>query len=718
MSITIEAIQSTRGDMMRSSPSHSGRPREYGAWRERRNHVVPLLGGGVFVIAVIVLSIGLTIHQGRTDAHRIAEVTADNLSNTLADNINGAIDKVDLGMLTVLDEVSRQQKLGRWDDWEINAAIARMDARYPDSLGFRIVGPDGRLRNGVNNVVSRVSDISQRDDFIRLRDNADGGLQITPPLFGAVAQQWLIATARRITNPDGSFGGAVYGTIPINTLTRAFAAVNIGANGAILLTHADFKIAAWYPLPKGTKNPIGTEGISDKLRVIIGSGAQAAQYDATSPVDGVRRAVSVRKIGHQPYYILVAISESDYLADWRRDSTRLRLFGALMVGMVGMAMLLIHRRIVDWRHAMTALSASEGRFRMLVDNIPQKVFLKDANSVYVTCNSAYARDLGIDQGSIAGRSDLDFFPRELAEKYQKDDAAVMESRMARDIEETYFQNGKEFFVETVKVPIQDDQGTVIGVLGIFWDISERKQAETAMREKTELLTQSNADLEQFAYVASHDLQTPLRNIVSYTQLLMRRYSGKFDADADDFIGFIVDNAKHMTRVISDLLEYSRISSQSQPLCPTPAGWAADQALTNLRADVAEAGAEVTIGDLPTVMAEPSRLVSLFQNLLGNGLKYRSPDRNVRLLMTAEHTEGGFWRFAVEDNGIGIDPAYHDKIFEIFQRLDPASQAEGTGIGLTLCRRIVHRFGGDIWVESVPGKGSTFFFTLRDGTDAA
>ena len=245
--------------------------------------------------------------------------------------------------------------------------------------------------------------------------------------------------------------------------------------------------------------------------------------------------------------------------------------------------------------------------------------------------------------------------------------------------------------------------------------AERAQAMAELHEKNESLQRSNADLEQFAYVASHDLQTPLRNIVRYAQLLERRYKKQIDPDADDFIGFIVDSGKHMTQLINDLLEFSRVSCQAEPPHPTSTGEAVALALKNLQQDLDLVGAEVRVENLPMVIAEQTHLVSLFQNLLGNGLKYRAPDRKLVLSVSADRMSEDYWCFAVSDNGIGIGPEYHDKIFEIFQRLNSASNAEGTGIGLTLCRRIVRRFGGTIWVTSVLGEGSTFFFTLRDGS---
>lgn len=671
----------------------------------RRSHLIWLLGVGVFIIAVIAALVGWAMRQSRLAAHHSTEIAAENLSTAMANDIGGMFRRIDFGLLALQDELSRPRDARPWDRAAMDAVLAREDRRHPEVVGFRIFGPDGRMVGGVGNVANRNIDISDRDYFQTLRDQPESGLVVAPPLFGRASRRWLIGLARRITNPDGSFGGVVYAAIPADVMKGAFAALKIGGNGVILLAHRNFKIAAWFPVPPGMKDPVGTEGISDTLRSIIASGVPSAQYDATSPVDGVLRTVSVRKIGLWPYHILVALAEDDYLADWKNDRTRLLLFGGLMVSLVVAGMVVIHKRIAGWRQATDALAESERRFKTLVNNIPQKVFLKDANSNYLTCNAAYARDLELEEQDIAGHTDFDFFPHALAEKYRRDDAEVMASRTVRDMEESYFHAGRELTVQTVKVPIEDERSAVVGVLGIFWDITARKSAEQALLDKTEALSLSNADLEQFAYVASHDLQTPLRNIVSFTQLLETRYKGRFDADADEFIGFVVNSSKQMSKLISDLLEYSRIAGWNRELQRVPVAEAVAQALENLKQDMEITDGEIVLGDLPCVMGEPTLLASLFQNLIGNALKYRAPDRRPIISVTAELQAPDLWRFAIADNGIGIDPQYFTKIFEMFQRLHPQSESEGTGIGLTLCRRIIHRLGGRIWVQSEPGKGT-------------
>jgi signal transduction histidine kinase len=242
-------------------------------------------------------------------------------------------------------------------------------------------------------------------------------------------------------------------------------------------------------------------------------------------------------------------------------------------------------------------------------------------------------------------------------------------------------------------------------------VDVREAQNRILIEREESLRQSNIDLERFAYVASHDLQTPLRTISSFTQLLEHRYRGRLDVEADEFITYIVNGSQQMARLITDLLDYARVTSQGQPLTVVSVKGTVDEALASLKTAIAEAGADVSVANLPEALADARQLVRLFHNLIENALKYRDPNRPPKIVITAESHSDTRWRFAVADNGIGIESEYFDKIFEIFQRLKPMGDTEGTGIGLTLCQRIVHRFGGAIWVASTLGQGSTFFFTL-------
>jgi len=245
---------------------------------------------------------------------------------------------------------------------------------------------------------------------------------------------------------------------------------------------------------------------------------------------------------------------------------------------------------------------------------------------------------------------------------------------------------------------------------------ERARAEVHLAEKAQELARSNEELEQFAHIVSHDLQEPLRMVTSYLQLLEQRYKGQLDEDADDFINFAVDGAERMRTMIEDLLAYSRVGTRGKPFQPTDTDVALDQALANLQIAIEESNAEITGDDLPTVTADESQLIQLFQNLIGNAIKFQKEDASPRIHVDAERV-GDMWHFSVADNGIGIDSDDAERIFQIFRRLHSREEYEGTGIGLAVCKRIVERHGGRIWVESEPGEGSTFFFTIPAGKEA-
>ncbi|OEU60190.1 MAG: hypothetical protein BAW33_03620 [Desulfobacterales bacterium C00003104] len=241
------------------------------------------------------------------------------------------------------------------------------------------------------------------------------------------------------------------------------------------------------------------------------------------------------------------------------------------------------------------------------------------------------------------------------------------------------------------------------------DVAERKRVEEALRQSVAELERSNVDLAQFAYVASHDLQEPLRMISSYVQLLARRYKGRLDADADDFIGYAVDGATRMQTLINDLLTYSRASARSKAFEATDCVLVLEQTLVNLKEQIRKNSVVVTHDPLPTVMANGSQLAHLFSNLIENAIKFHG-DEPPRVHISAKR-KGDEWEVLVTDNGIGIEPQYFDRIFKVFQRLHRKNEYPGTGIGLALCKKIVERHGGRIWIESKPGEGTTFFFTI-------
>jgi light-regulated signal transduction histidine kinase (bacteriophytochrome) len=267
------------------------------------------------------------------------------------------------------------------------------------------------------------------------------------------------------------------------------------------------------------------------------------------------------------------------------------------------------------------------------------------------------------------------------------------------------------WIQVIERPTTDG-----GVIGIRMNITAMKQKEAELEETTRQLEEhgrelkrSNTELEQFAYVASHDLQEPLRMVGSYCQLLKRRYAGKLDTDADDFIGFAVEGASRMQRLINDLLSYSRVGHRGEAFAPLQAGDIVRAALGNLEGAITDAGAVVDVGDLPEINGDRTQLVQLFQNLIGNAIKFRRDEAPVVRISAAQ--KGEFAQFTVEDNGIGIEREYVEKIFLIFQRLHDREKYSGTGIGLAIVKKVVEHHGGKVWIDSTPGQGSRFEFTL-------
>lgn len=348
----------------------------------------------------------------------------------------------------------------------------------------------------------------------------------------------------------------------------------------------------------------------------------------------------------------------------------------------------------------------------LLESAATPVFSLDRDYCYTSFNKAHAAVMKAIYGS-----DIEIGHNMLGYQRVPEDREVARKNLDRALRGEHFvesaysgeSDSPRRFFEVAHNPIYDISGEIIGLSVFASDITERKQAEEELRMTLEELKRSNTELEQFAYVASHDLQEPLRMVTSYVQLLERRYKGKLDKDADEFIGFAVDGAERMQRLINDLLTFSRVGTRGQPLVPASCEVALDQALDNLRVAIRESKAKITRDPLPEVLADESQLVQLFQNLVGNAVKFHG-EKAPRVHVSVD-AHGKEWIFSVRDNGIGIESQYAEQIFIIFQRLHDRSEYPGTGIGLAICKKIVLRHGGRIWVESQPGKGATFYFTL-------
>lgn len=361
------------------------------------------------------------------------------------------------------------------------------------------------------------------------------------------------------------------------------------------------------------------------------------------------------------------------------------------------------------------LEVTEERLRTMVESVKDYAIINlDLSGRVTYWNTGAERLLGYKESDMMGRTLEPIFSQEdraaglpVAEIQTALRAGRAESEGWR-----IRRNGSRFWASGVVSPTRNRDEAITGVVKVLRDITERNEAEERLSQQTKALQESNEDLRRFAYAASHDLQEPLRIVASYTQLLLRKCEGKLDEDSQQFAHYIVTGVERMLNLIRELLEYSRLTDQqSHTLAAVDSNTILGLALQHLQLKISQSRATITFDRLPVVLIHENGLLQVFQNLIGNALKYCETTPQIHISAQPEH---GHWRIAVRDNGIGIAPKHHERIFGLFQRLHSAAEYSGSGIGLATCKRIIEQAGGRIWVESSEGSGSTFYFTLPAG----
>src|ERR1700730_4772805 len=356
-------------------------------------------------------------------------------------------------------------------------------------------------------------------------------------------------------------------------------------------------------------------------------------------------------------------------------------------------------------------SELQERLAAIVEFSDDAIVSKDLNGIIRSWNRGAERIFGYKAEEIIGKHISTLAPPETV-----DEIPGILKRIARGERVDHYEtkrktkDGRIVTVSLTVSPVRDASGAVIGASKVARDITERRQQEEALRNANAALTRSNADLQHFAYSASHDLQEPLRMVAAYSELLKRKFGGKLGRRGDEFINDTIQGALRMEQLLKDLRSYAQASTMEQETTEDiDAGEILDRALVSLQAAVKDSGASISRTALPRVRMHEFQLQQLFQNLIGNSIRYRSGDPP-RIHIAAER-RGKEWLFSIQDNGIGIDPQYKEQIFGLFKRLHSTAEYPGTGMGLAICQRVIERAGGRIWVESEPGQGSTFFFTV-------
>jgi PAS domain S-box-containing protein len=368
--------------------------------------------------------------------------------------------------------------------------------------------------------------------------------------------------------------------------------------------------------------------------------------------------------------------------------------------------------VTERKRAEAELVRSEEQFRKVFRGSPLGMALLASDFRYVQVNPALCRILGYTEQELLELTSIDItHPDDRKSGVLEAQEVFRGERNEFSIEKRYLTaQGASVWVRVHSTLLHDAEGRPWRNLVLIEDVTENKNTQNALAHRTEELVRSNKELEQFAYVISHDLQEPLRTISGYSKLLANRYKGKLDDQAQEFLSYLVGGTQRMSALIRDLLHYSQVTEDVDPTELVNLDEVIKIALLNLEVTIEDAGASVTADRLPAVPGRRIRLIQLFQNLISNALKYRHPERTGQVMIYAEHDSQSTLHICVEDNGIGIAPQHHERIFGIFQRLNGETYS-GTGIGLALCRKIVEQHGGRLWVESQLGHGAIFRFTL-------
>ncbi|WP_173980410.1 ATP-binding protein [Magnetospirillum sp. UT-4] len=599
---------------------------------------------------------------------------------------------VDLMLLDVAKELGAEDQPGDPQMHRYLTARARIRS---DALTATVVGADGTIRHSsVANLVGR--NVGDRSYLTHFRTQPeDDSLFIGEPVTALLNRQVVFA-ARAVRNADGTLRAVVVAALSPDLFAGILdAVVPSEATGAVSLANRGHIILA--RLPEG--QAIGQSLAEAPLMLQhLAAGGIESRLEGVGGVDGVPRLIAVRTIKPYDFTVGVSVAKDEVTEPVIRGLMGRALFLlAVVVVTVPLYRLSLGRERAR-AEAERQTARARDHYMRILDHFPALVRRTNADGRCVYVNQTWL--------DFTGRS----FPEEVGEgwlmRLPPEDRAIAEKPGNDEREYRLLcRDGSCRWVRELRHAFIDADGNPDGVLSACLDITEAKQVQQQLQN-------SNAELEQFAYVASHDLREPLRMIGSYIALIERRLGASADQDIREFLAFAKDGAVRMDQLVLDLLQFSRIGRMSSPARAVDANEALATALAQLGLLLSESKAILCVGQLPMVTASESDLVRLFQNLVGNAVKYARPGVPPRITIEAQPSESG-WSFSVADNGIGIDPQYFERIFRIFQRLHARdAHGGGSGIGLAICKKVVEYNGGRIWVESPgPDQGATIHFTL-------
>jgi PAS domain S-box-containing protein len=548
-------------------------------------------------------------------------------------------------------------------------------------------------------------DLSGRQYFQNAQKNFDPSMLYVSRPLRTIRGAFAIILARALIGPNGEFAGVVSASLEPGYFERLLDSVRYSTDMFSAIVHGEGELFAVVPRREGMSE-LNLARPGTMFSRHLGGGLETSVIKGIVYATGDERIAAWRTIRpvdinmDQPLVAVVSRNLSDLYSIWRRDTSQQ---GALFVIICFISFISLSFYQKRQKQILRLVG--------IIETASDAIISAELNGVISSWNLGAETLFGYTADEIIGRSIHLLLREDQAEIELQILAQVKEGRAISQLETVQItKNGSQIDVTTTYSPLRDNAGCVVGISMITSDITERKSMERELYHRSLELTRSNEDLEQFAYVASHDLQEPLRMMASYVELLAKRYGGAFDERADKYIRYTVEGAKRMQELIDDLLAYSRIGTHGTSFQKTDCTKLVETIIKDLAISIRDAEAKIEVANpLPIVNADPSQLRQVFQNIISNAIKFHGADKPyIRIHAESNNNEH---IFTVEDNGIGIDKEFYVRVFVIFQHLHGRDAYPGTGIGLAIAKRIVERHGGRIWVESQPGKGSKFRFSI-------
>jgi PAS domain S-box-containing protein len=649
-------------------------------WRLRQSKIALILGSVLGLLTTAVAGVGIVRNGARRRLAEAAQRESEDQYRTLLNEVHDyAILMLDLN--------------GRVLTW--NSSAERINGYDPKQIigeNFSCFFPDDDIKRGRPEEILRIAAANGRHEEQGMRVRKDGSQFVASVTYTALKDaagkpRGFSELTRDLSETKES--GAKFRSL-LEAAPDAMIVVN--ERGEVVLLNLQAEKQFGYrrdELLGKMVDSIVPRGFAERL---VADGLRSAE-DALAQQIGTGIELTARRKDGSEFPIEIMLSPL--------RSTE----GILVTAAI--------RNISVRKDAEEHLVQMENKYRGLLEAAPDAMVVVNQAGEIVLLNLQAETQFGYRRDELLGQKMSNIVPAGFPERLVADSLRSAEDALAQQIGTgieltARRKNGSEFPIEIMLSPLESAEGVL--VTAAIRDITARKRSEAELLEKVKELNRSNEELQQFAYIASHDLQEPLRMVASYTALLAKRYKGKLDSDADEFIAFAVDGASRMQLLIRDLLTYSRVGLKGKGLVETSSEDALQQAIRDLRGAIEGSGALVTHDALPSVMADEMQLTQLFQNLVGNAIKYRRAGVP-RVHITAAPNDTNKWMFSVQDNGLGIEAQFFERIFGVFQRLHRREEFDGTGIGLAICKKIVERHGGAISVESTLGQGSTFHFPL-------